>query len=499
MITRRQPRDRFVPAVCGGMLFAMFVIAVTALLPFEPHPFYSGLSISLMFASSLILFLLSFDRRVTVQLACLMWTLYFSHRFVSTYWMPLTLDYQRYANFTTAEIERALSYYLLSVCGVVCGAVLAKVRWTARSKAVALPAPGSPDDTLSVFGVRVGLVAFLKPFLRLLIILYALKLYFAVMYDFGLTGSTYEVEAAPLMRIVTLADTLALPVIFLLVYLPRSSPVYRLLVATFILMLVSGIVASSRALIWSIVFSMYVSARVLNRRIHPKYYRVGLAAIAFAVFIYFPFITGVRAVLLGGDMLTLEQFADPQMMSSVSARIGSAYESFILWFSRAHEVGVNPAQFSLFRDAAALVNSLVPGELIQVGETVNLPKLQPVIGRGYDPAMLEELGGHAENVGPWGTAYLYFGYYAAFYWGFLYFVLIKLEQSAMHPFWKYFFMTTYAAGPSNVILMTGGVFTFLFLLSPTAMAIALRDEILTVLKRNFIPGRRRRHVIKEPS
>ncbi len=479
-----------IPAICGSISFLMLYILVLSIFDTVQHPLYSVLSTTLMFVSALIIFKLSFRRSITVQFACLMWTMYFTHRFAITYFLPESLDYHAYLNFSIERIEGMMFYYLMCVLGFYCGVLLAKLRLTSKQSGVVYvdvrKGRAQTHNSISVFGVDVAFEALLKPLFYVVCAFVIFKIFGILVLNEGITGALYTADSAVLMRFLALGDTLSVPVAFAMVYLPRTSPILRLAKITFFFMVISTLFTTSRALILWIVLNLYVSARILNVRINKKYYVWGFVAIILSVFIYYPLITSFRNVLLSGDINHLSLKANyTDLVLEVSGRLGNAYESFLLWFSEAEKINLD--QFSLITDAFQLINSLVPGEIIPVPELVNTAKLQVVVGRGASVNTLTELGGHGENVGQWGTVFLYFEYFGFFYWAFLFYILIKLENSDIHPFWKYFFVTIYASGPRGFILMSATNFTFLVMFFLLAVAIVFRDVFMRSLHISLPP------------
>ena len=75
-------------------------------------------------------------------------------------------------------------------------------------------------------------------------------------------------------------------------------------------------------------------------------------------------------------------------------------------------------------------------------------------------SVLEEIGGNAANPGPLSVVWFYFNDYSFIYWFLLYYFLVKMSDLNIHPFWKYFLISTFSYGPSNNIIMSYTAFTF---------------------------------------
>ena len=89
-----------------------------------------------------------------------------------------------------------------------------------------------------------------------------------------------------------------------------------------------------------------------------------------------------------------------------SNRIGS-FDWLNLWMF-IPESSIPAQSRGIHNELISLINDLWPGDLIQQSDRINLSKLMVVEGRGYGD--LNELGGHAENLGGLATIYIYFGF-----------------------------------------------------------------------------------------
>lgn len=124
------------------------------------------------------------------------------------------------------------------------------------------------------------------------------------------------------------------------------------------------------------------------------------------------------------------------------------------WFLGFATVGREqfPYWVSMNGDLIQVINSLIPGDIIKTPEYINIAQLMPIMLRGYPS--IESVGGHGENMGIVGMAYLYFGLFSAFVFFFSWsFISEKVFYSNFSIFIKVLFINCFV-----ISLFSGGGF-----------------------------------------
>ena len=196
----------------------------------------------------------------------------------------------------------------------------------------------------------------------------------------------------------------------------------------------------------------------------------------FSVVIFYPAMTIFRGMMINSDWSLLAAFNGFNyvidnffyMLLNLLERLGG-FDWLTLWLTV--DSDAIPPNASLFGELVTHLNSLVLGDIYSLNGSVNLGKMQVLIGRGYGD--LNELGGHLEIIGGLSTFYAYFGLvFGVLYFSILTILLLLVEVSKIHALHKFVIISTYCFGflqGGGFILMHQGLFYYLILCTVSIM------------------------------
>jgi hypothetical protein len=450
-----------------NFIFSLFIFTSVVLLEYQ-HRLYSELSVFLMLFTSILLLTLSLVKNVAVLWVILLSILYFFSRYIVIYFFPELMDYDSYVNFSKKDIEGALWHYSLSILGLLFAYVFSLLRLKPRPifRKISLS-----YDYINVFGIVVNFNFLVKLFLYMGISLVIFRMLLIFYSSIGLTGSFFTADITYLIRIAGLSSILLYPVFFLYVYFSIKergiwNKSYNIARFAMVVQILNLIIMSSRALILNLILNVLLAFLILNVKFKFKHFIMAFAMLLFAVFIFYPVVTNLRSALLTGDYMHIFEGGRiyQDLIVKISGRLGVAYESWILWYSKFYELMPIYDSFFFVDDIFRLINTFSVGDIFSVSDRVPVDKLQMVIGRGFSPSLVNDLGGGGESPGPLSMVWFYLAEYGFFYWFFLYLILIKISSSTAHPFWKFIFIGTLSTGPTENIIMPVSLFTFLVIL-----------------------------------
>ncbi len=460
-LTSRRIRQEWIfPAFCGGLSFALFVILLDAAFETAPHPLYSGESIAYALLASLLVFLLSFKSSIVLRLFCVTLSAFYTQRLITIYWAPDQLDYDSYVRFTHADIEASTGYYLLCILAIFFGAVIGELI-SEKPTVSSDPGLSKPNPLITYFGFTVPFERLTRLVLLFIVPLLIAKLA-ALSIGIGLTGIIYDPTETSLMWFLNTGDALSPFVIFSLIYFRKNDNNLVLGKWAFALIIISGLLTSSKGFVLSLVLSWYLICSLLGRQLPKGFFLFVVIITIFSIFIFFPLMTIVRGLLIS-EAFSVDSDYFTNLLGTLLSFLGrlGGFDWLNLWVSVPSNL--IPPNASPISEAISIVNRLVPGEIIAQPDAIDLSKLQVQLGRGFGE--LVELGGHAENMGGAATAYIFFGPLG----GLIYFVvltaaLIVVERSAMHAMHKYiiilFYLIIFIIG-GGYALMHGSLFWFL--------------------------------------
>ncbi|MBI5330949.1 MAG: hypothetical protein HZB71_10090 [Betaproteobacteria bacterium] len=437
------------------------------------HDIFTAQALLLFFLASAVCTALAASRRLSAQLAALFVNLYFLHRIPILYFSPELMDYPFYLGNSQEIIEAAAFYFFLCISFLGLGISFVSMFQDYHASNHQAPRPAPITEPVRLFFLKADwrtLVRVSVPVGAVLLVIQA----FALAYlGLGITGAVREsAELNSLLAITEMAKFLSPVAVFgYLVGLEQGDAILRKKSKILLgIILASYILVASRSTFFGLAISFYVGIRFLGLKSQGKYAKSLFALMALSALTY-PLITYSRYLFLDLDVPFHEWFGNFHFLREVSGRLGTAVESYFLWFKYITE-GPHERLPTLAIQIYDVVNALVPGEIIQYEPLVNYAKLQSYIGRPdqafyQSVVFLEELGGSGENPGSYGMAFMLFGNLS--FMGFLFAGMLcsSIESSRISSFWKFywtpFILTTPWLVPSTAfvhqtIIISGLIF-----------------------------------------
>ncbi|MDP2842394.1 MAG: hypothetical protein Q8O06_01975 [Acetobacterium sp.] len=416
--------------------------------------------------------------------------IYFLSRVPILYLFPDYLDYQGVLLSQHENIEQGGVVVVLACLFFLLGQILPYTSQRTMRRRVA--GEISLTETLAtfrIFGLKISLETVVKSLFPILFLLLVLQIYSIFVLNLGLTGGEYAHELAPIVRVSQLLPVFLPFVVYSCLAMANVGSVtgFRIAIASLIIVGVAFILLASRASVVSFLFAVYCAARFMGTRATYRQILIGLMMVGLAVLVY-PLITTSRLIFLGVPVDPFQGYEFPiDQLVAILHRVGTGFESFLLWFKLISEKTIMP-DYTFFVRFAELINSLVPGDLIEVSPYISVAKLQTMYGRFEveffsSAAYLEGLGGHGENPGQFGMAYILFGVFmpASF---FVIGVLSRMiELSGLSPFWKFILIPSIIA--SSDPLPSVALFTLvllLFLLVSALVTVRALRKLLRPIK-----------------
>ncbi len=459
--------------LCLGLFVLVGCIFFDVVFSYQEHLLYTTTSLLYILLASSIIFIMSFFNSLTIKVICFLLSAFYTQRVITTYILPSEFDYYSYVGFTHEQIELSSLYYLGVVVAMFLG--LITYRFFFRNQYIrCLEKEKSADfeitqNRISYFGVNINFDIFIKYILYFLILCYMVKV-LLLFSGFAGTGEVINPDNSIWVRLDSFSSYLSVLGLVAFFYYPSGYSGSRIRNIFMFLFICVNILLSSRALILTLL-STYIFVKILSKqKFKPNIlWFVSIIAI-FSIFIFYPVITIFRGMLLTSDysltaisngfVYYFENFS--YILLNLLERFGG-FDWLTLWLT----IPPNsiPPNGSLFGEAVTHLNSLVPGELYTLNGSVNLAKMQVVVGRGYGD--LNEIGGHQETMGGLATSYVYFSaIFGALYFFVWSILLLLVEHSKLHVVHKFVIINAYCFGflqGGGFILMHQSVFYYLIL------------------------------------
>lgn len=446
----QKKRDWAVPLLTGLVSMVLLFIWADSLIDID-HPYFDAYSLGAMFASSMFIFWMSFERTLVARVICIILTFFYTQRVITLYFVPDNLDYSDHIRFTYENIQWTSCYYLMCVMALFMGLFLNKLFFNKnrqRSSITSKLRSQLNDDYISCLGFRVELERLCIACL-LIFIVFSIAKFKLMLGGIGLTGTAYQVEDLLFIRMIGIANALSSFILFSFFYFnTKRSVIRRLSVCAMSLLVLGGVLVTSRGFLLSIVFSYFIFVGLLSQEIPKRLYIIAGIVVFVTIFVVYPAMTMLRHFLILGEVGSYFTLLEHGILS-FSYRLG-AFDWLNLWLT-VPTSDIPSASTSAFWELITLVNKLMPGHVIPQPEMVDLSKFQKFIGRGYGDLNPLFIGG--ENQGGLATPYLFFGP-----WGGLIYLmawsslLVGLERARVHIMWKFNIMVSYLVS----WLMSGG-------------------------------------------
>lgn len=475
------------PAIHGPLerLFVLFSATILVLISIcllfelfasEAHSIFSILSLLMFFIASAIITLLSFFKSISGQLFAVSTNIYFLSRVPILYLFPDCLDYQGVLLSQYANLEQGGVLVVLACLFFLVGQILPYTsQRTMRRRLAGEISQTEVVATFRVFGLKISLETVVKSLFPILCILLVFQIYSIFVLNLGLTGGEYARESGAIVRVSQLLPVFMPFVVYSCLAMDSvgSKTGFRIAIASTIVVGASFVLLASRASVVSFLFAVYCAARFMGTRATYRQIVIGLMMVGGAILLY-PLISTSRLIFLGVPVDPFQGYEFPiDQLAAISNRVGTSFESFFLWFKVISEETVRP-DYSFGVRFTELINSLVPGDLIEVSPYISVAKLQTMYGRFEvaffsSSAYLEGLGGHGENPGQLGMAYILFGVFMPGSFFVIGALSRMIELSSCSPFWKFILIPSIIAGSDP--LPSVALFTLILLLYMLVSAI----------------------------
>ena len=447
----------FIPVICGGLCFLSLFFWLDSVISDDHSLLFYSSTLFCVFLASLLIFYMSLCSMLVEQMTALLLSAYYTHRVIVLYFLPDQFYYKK-ISVTAEGLYITSLYYLVFVLAISIGFYFGRYRFIKSGNNVLYqPVAESLDNHsdcsyISLFGLKVEQNRLFSIALKIYILASIVSI-INMLLGFGVKGQIYD-QYGPIdsarKALVDMSPVLSLYALYAIFSHPDNRRLKRLAQLSLVFFLLQGIIHSSRGFVFSILIVYILVMRLERRPIAKYFYVVAGLGVTFIIFVFFPFITVLRAYMLSGSVY-VDSFTDIFMSAilSFSERLG-LYDVLYLYLNVSvwDYVSYSP----LLQEVIDLINNLVIGDIITPSEYINLSKVQVLMGGGY--VDLLEIGGHAENQGGLVSPYIYFGQLGAlFYLALWSFLLIKLEKSHIHPFWRIALINSYL-----VSFMSGGGF-----------------------------------------
>lgn len=485
------PLERLFILLSATILVSIGICLLFELFASGDHSIFSLLSLLMFFVASAIITLLSFFRSISGQLFAVSANIYFLSRVPILYLFPDCLDYQGVLLSQYANLERGGLFVVLASLFFLVGQVFPYTsQRTMRRRVAGEITLTEAVATFRVFGLKTSLETVIKSLFPILCILLVFQIYSIFVLNLGLTGGEYARESGAIVRVSQLLPVFLPFVVYSCLAMASvgSKTGFRIAIASIIVVGASFVLLASRASVVSFLFALYCAARFMGTRATYRQIVIGLMIVGMAILVY-PLMSTSRLIFLGFPVDIFQGYEFPlDQLAAISNRVGTSFESFFLWFKLISEETVRPG-YSFFIRFAELINSLVPGDLIEISY-ISVSKLQTMYGRFEveffsSSAYLEGLGGHGENPGQLGMAYILFGVFMPVSFFVIGILSRMIELSSWSPFWKFILIPSIIAGSDP--LPSVAVFSLVLLLYLLVLGIstvrAIRKLFRPIMRR----------------
>jgi len=481
---------------CTLLSIGTLLIFLNELLNETQHPLYSATSLAEIFIASLVMLYFSLQRSIVHLLLCVFTSIWYTLRVFVIYLVPQNLEYSAYQSYTQDNIELATRYFMFFSLALLLASVLhaalypssgLKTRNTASTTEV--------SNKISFFGIRVDFLSFLRYALVFTIFATFFRIY-AFASDLGIrVGAVYQPDDW-LLRV---AQSLSYPFYPLAIFvfcLGTYKLTQRLSIIIIGLMVIDGILSTSRGWLFGLMANYVVCASVLNLFIAKRTKLFLVSLIPVGLFLVFPAMTVLRPLLLAREYFSFAdyfKFFLNNMTSFLDILLYTlnrfaGFDWLVLWVNV--DPGNIPPNASFWGEVVDLINKFVPGELITIPGSLQLNKLQAFLGgsQGHDVIVdLDELGGHGEVAGGVATLHIFFGplfgLVAAGVW---LFALLRVERSNLHALHKVYiyqaYIQTFIVG-GGFILMQTSLFWYLIVSVLIAFTIRFISPVIVLAAR----------------
>jgi len=440
----------FLSTLISLTIFFAFLDLIVA----DSHQVYTFTSLSFFFLSSLVSILLSTRRILVAQLSSIMINLYFLHRVPLLYFMPEWLDYSSYLINSHEYINEASIFFFLDCLFLMIGIMGGRIFWGTLNNSPLKVLHRGGEECISYFIVRANWAEFLKTSNVVVGSFLLLQIFSLAAYKIGIIGYVYEDYSHSIILALSEITRYYLAIgifcLFLGLHSNQEIILRRTIFLIFIVLLSYAIIASRAVILYAAIYA-YIAIQLIGLERQQKYAALFIKLIFLAVILY-PLITYSRYIFLDQEAPSFfTYFLQFNFIEEISHRLGASVESYLLWYKY---MSINPhEQILSFKNLIIqCINGLVPGSIFSEEGLVNISKLQVGIGRSEVPyyvsdQFLNEIGGHGENPGVYGQAYILLKSLAPAAFFVSGFLAALLEGSNINTFWKFYWIPYLLTAP----------------------------------------------------
>jgi hypothetical protein len=437
----------------------LVVIFLIAIVGPEDHPWFTNETLWFAVLFAFFVWLMSLKRDFFLDVVAILFAAFFLQRIVVIYFRPDQMSYQSHLTFSSQVFDEAIMFCIAIVIAILVGYFIA----TYRGKKVQKQKK-TVINFDRIFGVRFNFEQFFKVYSFFLFGAVIIQLFLMFKFGVGVTALEFSRFYAPILRLTQIVISLSVFPMLVVASGKFSSKTQNTAICLVILLLIVAIFfKTSKGAFLSLLVMFLVCLHFSGRRIRKKHAIIGGILFVFTIFVLAPGVTILRAGLKG--LVTKScNFNDVLLMlvDNYSLVVDKLFFSFMNrlggfdWLTGFMTVGrdVFLKSASLSGDVIGIINSLIPGDLIErPPDYVTTSKLMPHILRGWS---LGCYPGHGGNMGGLGMAYLYFGQIGGALFFLLWsFISVKIVNSNINIIVKVLFFQLFVI----VFFLGGGLET----------------------------------------
>jgi len=418
--------------------FFLLIIFFLAAFGAQNHPWFTDgvLWSAVLFA--LFVCIMSLRKVFFLDMMATFFVVFFLQRIVVIYFRPDQMSYQEYLKFSP-QVFNAAIWFCIGVVIAILGGYFLAISHKKTINASELRVINFDK----FFGISYDFERLFNVYSLFFYVAMILEIFLIVKFKVGVTALEYGRQFAPFIRIVNIVETLYfLPLLVLAK--GKFSPYTRNVAISLVVLILIRLIffQTSKAGIISLCVTFFVCQYFCGAKISKKNVITGFALFIFSIFILAPVTTIMRASVIrmvsgsssfGAEILMVKNnyvLTIDKPLFSFMNRLG-AFDWLVGFINVGRDAFLPLA--NVFNDFVEVVNSLVPGDLINSPYGgMSVEKLIPHVLRGWD---LGSYLGHAELMGGVGMAYLYFGVTGGilffFFWSYSVIKMLKFSRSAI--------------------------------------------------------------------
>jgi hypothetical protein len=428
----------------------MLALSFIAIFDDGTHCFFSREAMWIAMGLGVVIFIISLISDLFLSLYAILFCAFFLQRIVVIYFFPEELDYQRHLQYEQSTFVTAMLFLLGSSISVLLGYLFA------RKRSIMSSANKTKDDAslsaITIFQRKTSIEELFNYYFYVAFPLVLLRLSLMLFAGVGVTSLAFDRGWALIYRISDLSSSFSVCA-FVVILLEKCAPKIRKMAFTIIcLNFIVLIVGTSKTSLFMLYVNYLLACVLLRKQVTQRAVLIGVGIFVVTFYVYAPVATMMRSWLVAINSVGIYDatIVFTQAMHSYRAdlshsafffmqRLGG-FDWLVAFLSCGRDVFPWWVSFSGFM--IEIVNSLVPGDLIVVPGYISVSKIMPMMFRGY--ASLDDFIGHAENMGVFSMAYVYFTIWGAMIFFFIWaYISVKILRSTVSVVIKLLYLTCF--------------------------------------------------------